>query len=317
VAGESEKLKVFISWAGERANAIGSGFHEFLPDVVNAVHPFMSGKNIDKGTRWSEVLSNSLQESACAIVCLTPDSIQSVWVAFEAGAISRAAGGIDGARSRIWTYLSALQAPDLQLTPFAEYQATNATQDETFRLVRSINQLSPDPVSGDSLKRRFDAVFWPNFSKVLDQVRAMGEATTSLSSDPRSSSEPEVLQEILRTLRAVQREVTRPYSAAFSGMAPVRTEQSVREVINRLTEMAEETLFALGQNRKVRVTRSPDGKYILDFGGPSSVAISGAFIDELTQGRQSLRPLFEEILNTPDPPTEFVGDPPNFSRERQ
>jgi hypothetical protein len=39
---EAPKLKVFISWAGERANAIATGFHEFLPDVVNAVQPFMA-----------------------------------------------------------------------------------------------------------------------------------------------------------------------------------------------------------------------------------------------------------------------------------
>ena len=143
----------------------------------------------------------------------------------------------------------------------------------------------------------------------------MGEQAVSPRTDPKSSSEPEVLQEILRTLRAVQREVTRPFSTALPGPVPARSEQSVREVINRLTEIAEETLFALGQNRKVRVTQLQDGKYILDFGGPSSLAVSGAFIDELAQGHQSLRPLFEEILATPDPPSEYVGDPPKFFAE--
>jgi hypothetical protein len=159
MAVETPRLKVFISWAGDRANAIAKGFHEFLPDVVNAVQPFMSGKNIDKGTRWGEVLNGSLQESSCAVVCLTRESVQSIWVAFEAGAISKAAGGTEGARLRIWTYLSGLETKDLQLTPFAEYQSTIATEEETFRLVESINRLSPDPVSAASLKRRSDAVF--------------------------------------------------------------------------------------------------------------------------------------------------------------
>jgi hypothetical protein len=180
-------------------------------------------------------LERSSQEQSpgirCAIVCLTPESIRSVWVAFEAGAISRAAGGPDGARLRIWTYLSALRPQDLQLTPFAEYEATDATQEETFRLVRSINQLSPDPVSGDSLKGRFDAVFWPNFSKVLDQARALVEAIPSATTDLRSS-QPEVLEEILRTLRAVQREVSRPLSTAFSGISSLRTTPS--DVLMRL-----------------------------------------------------------------------------------
>jgi hypothetical protein len=214
---EIPKLKVFISWAGDRANVIATGFHDFLPDVVNAVQPFMSGANIDKGTRWSDALNSSLLESTCAIVCLTEESMRSVWVAFETGAISRAAGGTEGARSRIWTYLSGLETTSLQLTPFAEYQATSATQDETLRLVRSINALSPDPVSTESLKRRFDAVFWPHFAKVLEKAQA---ATNPPNLGPKEAQhqnllpigrerDDDLLSEILRTLRSVQREVRR------------------------------------------------------------------------------------------------------------
>jgi len=214
---ETPKLKVFISWAGERANAIGTGFHEFLPDVVNAVQPFMSGMNIDKGTRWGEVLSGSLQESSCAIVCMTRESMQSVWVAFEAGAVSRAAGGADGARSRIWTYLSGVEMKDLTFTPFAEYQATAATQDETLRLIRSINQLSPDPVSPETLKRRFDAVFWPNFAAVLDRVHNWNEHGPAVPQ--RDGAEPntgDMLLEILNTLRSLQRDVNRTATISVS-----------------------------------------------------------------------------------------------------
>lgn len=197
MSADTLKLKVFISWAGERSKAIPTGFHDFLPDVVNAVQPFMSGLNSDKGTRWGELLSSTLQESSCAIVCLTPESVQSVWVAFETAAISRAAGGVDGARARIWTYLSGIEIKDLQLTPFAEYQATNTTEEETFRLIESFNRLSPDTVPTASFKRRFDAVFWPNFSKVLQRVREIpGTAPTAVNP---SENEGELLSEILKT----------------------------------------------------------------------------------------------------------------------
>src|SRR5258708_1057940 len=104
------KLKVFISWAGKQAERVGRGFHEFLPDALNAVEPFMSGVDIDKGTRWADALVVTLQQSPCAIVCLTPESLQSVWVAFEAGAVSKAVGGPEGAKARIWTYLLDLKA---------------------------------------------------------------------------------------------------------------------------------------------------------------------------------------------------------------
>jgi hypothetical protein len=46
------KLRVFISWAGKQAEAIVKGFHEYVPDVANAVDPFMSASNIDKGSKY-------------------------------------------------------------------------------------------------------------------------------------------------------------------------------------------------------------------------------------------------------------------------
>jgi hypothetical protein len=192
-----------------------------LPDVVNAIQPFMSGINIDKGTRWAEILNSNLQESACAIVCLTPESLSSVWVAFEAGAVSRAAGSTDGARARIWTYLSGLENKDIQLTPYAEYQSTSETEEETFRLISSINQLSPDPVAEETLKRRFDAVFWPNFTNVLERVHAMptnSSARWMLAATPES----DMLSEILLTVRSVQRELRRSSERTSSGEPSAR-----------------------------------------------------------------------------------------------
>lgn len=212
---EMPKLRVFISWAGKRAEMIGQGFHDFLPDVVNAIQPFISGSDIDKGTQWREVLTGNLQESMCEIVCLTPESRESVWVAFETGAISRAAGGPEGAKSRIWTYLLGLESRQVQLTPFAEYQATTATEADTFALIGSINALSPDRVSAESLKRKFKKVFWPNFSKVLGKAR-----TIPAGSGPApTASESELLSEVLSTVRSIQN-----YVRYQSGNMPARTQ---------------------------------------------------------------------------------------------
>ena len=196
------KLQIFISWAGKQAETIGQGFRDYLPDVVNAIDPFISGSDIDKGSRWGEVLTGNLQESPCAIVCLTPESLDSIWVAFETGAISRAAGGPDSATARVWTYLMGLQNKDLQLSPFAAYQSTNDTEGETLRLVKSINQLSPDPASADSLKRRFDGVFWPRFSDVLKTAREIPAQSIATIKVP----EPDILSEILLTVRSLQQD---------------------------------------------------------------------------------------------------------------
>ena len=196
---ETHKLRVFISWSGPRAEIVAKAFHEFLPDVVNVIQPFLSGSDIDKGTRWREVLADTLQESSCAIVCLTRDSLDSLWVAFETGAISRATGGPDGAKARIWTYLLDVTPRDLELTPFAEYQATKPTEEDTFLLIRSVNKLSPDSVPPESLSRKFHKVFWPSFSPQLQQA-----LNVHRDSEVQAPDADSVLSEILRTVRSIQ-----------------------------------------------------------------------------------------------------------------
>ncbi len=199
---DSAKLRLFISWVGKQAETLGKGFREYLGDVVNGVEVFMSGSDIDKGTRWNDVLTENLHESSCAIVCLTPESLRHIWVAFEAGAISRAAGGPEQAKARIWTYLHGLEAKELQLTPFSSYQATGATKEETFRLIESINELSADQVKAEALKRKFDKAFWPAFSEVLES--ANGQDADVKAAGPE---ETDLLPEILLTVRSIQQDI--------------------------------------------------------------------------------------------------------------
>jgi len=135
--------------------------------------------------------------------------------------VSKAAGSPEGARTRVWTYLSGIEKKDLQLTPFAEYQATVANEKETFRLVESINGLCPDVVPPEVLRRRFDSLFWPNFSKALADASGV-QAPSSAASPPAPGDDlvTETLAEILRSLRSVQREIRRiPPQARSQGGA--------------------------------------------------------------------------------------------------
>jgi hypothetical protein len=200
------KLRIFISWSGKQAGLIGHAFHSFLPDVVNGIEPFVSSEDIDQGTRWNNVLSRNLQESSCAIVCLTPESLKSTWVAFETGAISKATGTPETAHSRIWTYLVSVEYKDLQLSPFAEFQPTAAVEEQTWKLIRSINDISPDPVSAETLKRRFDSIFWPEFSKKLEQAKSASDELGASEVLPAAFHNDDVLLEILKTVRSLQRD---------------------------------------------------------------------------------------------------------------
>jgi hypothetical protein len=276
---ETPKLRVFISWAGKQAEKIGQGFHDFLPDVVNATQPFMSGSDIDKGSRWNDVLTGSIQESSCAIVCLTPRSLESIWVAFEAGAVSRAAGGPEGAKSRIWTYLLGLQHKDLLLTPFAAYQATNPTEEETFDLIASINQLSPDLVPAESLRRKFNRVFWPSFAKVLEEAR-----TPPVDGTAQTPGEAELLSEILSTVRSIQDGV-RPQSGRSS--API------------LSLLLQQELFKRGRTG-TKTEETADGGLFIQVGKKFEL-LSPAVVQELMRDKSKRRAVIRRLHNENDP----------------
>jgi TIR domain len=197
---ELPKLRVFISWSGSQAEIVARAFHEFLPDVVSAIQPFFSGSAIDKGIRWHDVLADTLQGSSCAIVCLTRDSLTSPWVAFETGAVSRAAGP-DDAKTRIWTYLLDVTRGDFMLSPFAEYQPTKPTKEDTFALICSVNKLSPDSASPESLKRRFEG-FWRSFEPQLQEALKLPRGSVVQAPDANA-----MISEILLTVRSIQHSI--------------------------------------------------------------------------------------------------------------
>ncbi len=44
-------MKVFISWSGKRSRALAEAFRDWLPNDTQAIKPWMSDVDIDKGTR--------------------------------------------------------------------------------------------------------------------------------------------------------------------------------------------------------------------------------------------------------------------------
>ena len=182
-------MKVFISWSGDRSQLIAEAFRSWLPKVLQAVKPWMSGVDIDKGAKWDSSIASELSQSAFGLICLTPENRTSTAIHFEVGALSKVVEN-----SRLWTYLYKLTYADITW-PLSEFQHTEADKVDTKKLIMSINAaLGTDGLSALDLDEVFET-WWPKLESKLKEIPESPIPT------PRRSRD-DMIEEILQRVRA-------------------------------------------------------------------------------------------------------------------
>jgi hypothetical protein len=186
-------MNVFISWSGKSSEAVAQALTNWLPDVIQAVKPFMSREDIRKRALWGQVIAQQLRDSKFGILCLTRDNLDATWLHFEAGAIAKA---VDD--SLVWTYLFHVQPSEVK-SPLADFQYTSVEREDTKRLVRTINTaLGDEKLPDEQLSRIFDRC-WSDLEKELEKIPA-----TTESPQPKRSVE-DMTTEILEIVRGLSR----------------------------------------------------------------------------------------------------------------
>ena len=213
-------MKVFISWSGDRSNKVARALSEWLPSVIQAVKPWMSGQ-IAKGARWSPEIAKELQETSFGIVCVTPENPNAPWLLFETGALSKTIEG-----THVCPYLLDVKRTDLE-GPLTQFQAATAERNDTLELVKSINSAQGEnalPVK--SVEAGFD-MWWP---KLDEQLREIEREAVSPRKEVKRS-ELDLLEEILDTVRQLRRDtaITPPTGAIEITSPPVLDTAAYRE----------------------------------------------------------------------------------------
>lgn len=201
-------MKLFISWSGEESKAIAQILREELPVVINAIDPFVSSEDIEKGVPWFQNISKKLEESSFGIVCLSLSNLQSKWLYFEAGALASKV-----TQAHVAPLLIDINDADVK-APFSQFQLTKLEQNDFYKLLVTINRaLKDNQLPEETLKRSF-AIWWPQFEK---------KAKTAIASIPKKGApkvergDRELLEEILslvRSLSSNQRNTLDPNSPA-------------------------------------------------------------------------------------------------------
>ena len=186
-------MKVFISWSGDQSKDIAEAIRAWLPSVLQTVKPYFTPNDIDKGNRWSSDIANELDSSSVGIFCITTENLNSPWIMFEAGAISKK---VDS--SLVCPILFGLGNADIT-GPLTQFQTTLFSKSEMHSLVCTINKANTDNVLADDVLRdAFDA-FWPKLETRINELLA----DNSSGSEVNSRSDRELLEEVLGLTRNI------------------------------------------------------------------------------------------------------------------
>jgi len=135
--------------------------------------PWLSSIDIEAGVRWENELTQVLSSSRCGIFCLTPDALNSSWVAYEAGAIATRKKG------KIFPYIIGMDAEAVK-GPLSAFQACASDRLGTVKLVRGlVSQVDP-LLPPEPLAAKVDEQ-WREFGTFFHEMNERASAACHLS----------------------------------------------------------------------------------------------------------------------------------------
>jgi hypothetical protein len=185
-------VKVFISWSGETSKGFGQAFRTWLPRVLQSAKPYFTPADTEKGARWANEISKELEQSDICIIILTRENLNSRWIMFEAGAISRTVE-----QARVCPIVFDIDKTDVE-PPLSTFQATSFNKGEIRQLLTTINKAAKDASLSE---KDLDAVFekwWPDLAQEVSAI-----AAKQPSSRAQIRSEQDLVEENLLLTRGL------------------------------------------------------------------------------------------------------------------
>ena len=214
-------MKVFISWSGARSRAVAELLSDWIKCVLQATRPWLSTRDIDRGSLWFSEIHDQLKDTSVGLVCLTQENQNRPWILFESGALAK---GLS--TNRVCTFLIDLQSSDIK-DPLANFNHTLPTRDSAWELVRTLNNcLATNSLDERILRQVFDT-YWPHFDRRFQEIISSHPATDKI--EPRPSND--ILAEILENTRSLQSRLSRLEGASIQQSNDSRTSDPPRNLL--------------------------------------------------------------------------------------
>ncbi|WP_181415729.1 toll-Interleukin receptor [Nitrosomonas ureae] len=172
---------------------------DWLCCVIQASRPWISTRDLDRGSLWFGEINDQLKDTSVGIICLTQENKGRPWILFEAGALAK---GLS--TSRVCTFLIDLESKDLE-DPLAQFNHTFPTKESVLELVRTLNgTLVSNSLDHRILEQVFDT-YWPQFEEKFNDILSRIEAQAPSKPRPKE----DVLVEILENTRMLNSRIRR------------------------------------------------------------------------------------------------------------
>jgi TIR domain len=242
-------MNILISWSNRHSHELAKVLADWLPRVIPGVQPWLSERDIDKGSDWFEQLNAELRAARHCIICVTPENIGSPWLYYEAGAV-KMRSSLSG-NALVCPYLLGVEPSSLSGTPLSQLQCTTASEDETWRLIRTLNRRS-DTASGEGLLRGNFQHCWPELQGKIQIIResietataAQKEAIEKVLSLPKTSESRS--QDLVRSVGVREPGTKQRFLQRLQGLADATKRQVERYANSKRREDAKAYLKQLG-----------------------------------------------------------------------
>lgn len=193
-------MQIFISWSGEQSKAVAELLNEWIPCVIQAIKPWISTTEIDKGAVWFNEITNQLKETSVGIVCVTKENRDRPWLLFEAGALLKRVS-----KNRVCTFLVDLKYTDVK-DPLAQFNHTVCEKEDVYKLLKTINDSMESGNLEEPRLRKILETNWPEFETRFGAILKDNAALQTQPDKPKRDPD-DIMAEILVNTRQLNKRI--------------------------------------------------------------------------------------------------------------